>query len=364
MPNISYTVKPGDTLLAIARQFGSTVEAIVRANNITNPNLIYPGQTLVIPVESMEPPGGPPPGGSFYTVLPGDTLTGIAQKFKVTVESIVTLNNITNPNLIYPGQRLLLPEEAVEPGLTSYVVRPGDTLYLIARRFGTTISDLLRINEIPNPSVIEVGQIIMVPVPGTAQAIYKGNASKRKVALTFDATYGDNQTPALLDILGRNNIKATFFLSGIWLESFPQLARDIANQGHEIGNHSYSHPHLPQLSLAEVRDQITRTGMIIRNVTGRIPYLFRPPFGEYTQEILNTAANLGYLTIMWTIDSLDWQNPGVETIINRVTANVTPGAIILMHQAAPQTPVALPTIITQLRSQGYTFGTVTEVLDP
>ena len=107
-----------------------------------------------------------------------------------------------------------------------------------------------------------------------------------------------------------------------------------------------------------------RTDALIRNITRAVPYLFRPPYGEYNQAVLNTAARLGYVTIMWTIDSLDWKNPGVSQIIDRVVNNIEPGAIILMHQAASQTPDALPEIISRLRQQGYTFGTVTQVLDP
>ena len=184
------------------------------------------------------------------------------------------------------------------------------------------------------------------------------------VALTFDATYGDNQTTRLLQILRDNNIKATFFLSGIWPINYPGLARAISAAGHEIGNHSLTHPHMTQIPLTEVSNQIIRTDALISNITGVSPYLFRPPFGEYNQAILNTVATLGYVTIMWTVDSLDWKSPGVTQIIDRVVNNIVPGAIVLMHQAASQTPEALPTIISRLRQQSYSFGTVTQVLDP
>lgn len=365
MPNIIYTVKKGDTLLSIARTYGSTVDKIVQANNITNPNIIYPGTVLTIPVDVMEPPGGPPPGKLIYTVQPGDTLGNIASLFQVTVQSIIDLNNITNPNIIYPGTKLLLPENTINPfqqGLIEYTILPGDTLYTIAGRFGTTVSEILRVNNI-NPYNLRVGQIIRIPIPENAVAIYKG-LPKMQVALTFDATYGDNQTTTLLEILRRNNIKATFFFAGIWVENFPNLVRSIASEGHEIGNHTYTHPHLTQIPITDVRSQILRTDRLIENITDRSPYLFRPPFGEFNQQILNTAASLGYLTIMWTIDSLDWKSPGVQTIINRVVNNIEPGAIILFHQAAAQTPQALQVIINELRNKGYSFGTVTEVLNP
>ncbi len=367
MPEIMYTIKSGDTLAAIARLYGTTVQAIINANNIVNPNLIYPGTKIIIPVEEMEPPGGPPPGEIIYTVQPGDTLYSIARLYQVSVENIAELNNIQNPSLIYPGKKLLMPEGAVNPfgnGVIRYIVQRGDTLYSIARRFGTTVAELAARNNIVNPALIRVGQMLVIPLPQNASAIYRGNPSKNKVAFTFDATYGDNQTNTLLDILRRNNIKATFFLAGIWIENYPQLTRNIAAAGHEIANHTYTHPHLPQLSLSQVANQIVSTGNIIRNTVGKTPYLLRPPFGEYDQSVLNTAARLGYLTIMWTVDSLDWQSPGVDAIIDRVVNNIKPGAIILMHQAAAQTPQALQTIIDRLRNQGYSFGTVTEVLDP
>ncbi len=168
----------------------------------------------------------------------------------------------------------------------------------------------------------------------------------------------------MLEVLRNNDIKATFFLWGIWLINYPELARAIAAEGHEIANHSYTHPHMPLIPLPEIRNQIVRTDALINNVTGSGSYLFRPPYGEYNQAILNELAALGYVTIMWTIDTLDWKNPGSDAIINRVVENVEPGAIILMHQSAPDTLAALQTMITNLREQGYDFGTVTQVIDP
>jgi polysaccharide deacetylase family sporulation protein PdaB len=286
------------------------------------------------------------------------------------MQSILALNNIPDPSRIFPGLKIILPEGAqnpfqpVEPGIIRYAVLPNDTIYRIAQRSGTTVQSVLNANPGLDPLRLRPGQTIIIPVPENAVAIYRGNPTKRMVALTFDATYGDNQTTRLLQILRQNNIKATFFLSGIWPLNFPTLARAIRADGHEIGNHSYTHPHMTQIPLTEVQDQIVRGEAIIRNVTGVEPYLFRPPYGEYNQAVLNTVARLGYVTIMWTVDSLDWKNPGVNQIISRVVNNIEPGAIVLMHQAAFQTPDALPVIISRLRQQNYRFGTVTQVLDP
>jgi polysaccharide deacetylase family sporulation protein PdaB len=368
MTQIIYTVQPGDTLYSIARLYGSTIQAIVDANNILNPNLIYPGSVILIPVEEeyLETP----PGSLIYTVQPGDTLYIISLLLKVSIQRILELNDIPDPSLIYPGMKIILPLEAINPfqpivpGIIRYTVLPGDTIYKVAARFGTTTQSIINANPGLDPQRLIPGTVITITIPENAVAIYRGNPSRRMVALTFDATYGDNQTYELLEILRNNNIKATFFLSGIWLINYPDLARAIAAEGHEIGNHSLTHPHMPLITMQEVTNQIVRTEALIRNITGQDPYLFRPPYGEYTQAILNQLASLGYVTILWTIDSLDWQNPGAAAIVSRVVNNAEPGAIILLHQSAPDTLEGLQSMITQLRQQGYDFGTVTQVISP
>lgn len=354
---VYYIVQRGDTLYSIARRYGTTVNAIAAANNIADPNRIQEGTRLLIPVSSV-----------IYRVQPGDTLTSIAARFGVSVQDIVRANNIANPNLILVGQELVIPlaPSVPPPGqrYQTYIVQPGDNLYSIARRFGRTVEELARINNIADPALIFVGQTLLIPqVSPAPQAIYRGNPQKNLIAFTFDATYGDNQALRLLEILRFNNIKATFFLSGIWVRDFPGLVRAINGEGHEIGNHTWDHPHLNELTDAEIRSQITRAGDLIEQTTGRRPVYFRPPFGEFSDRVLEIAAELGYTTIMWTIDSLDWQNPGVDTIVNRVVNNARNGAIVLMHQAAYQTPEALPRIISLLQGT-FRFGTVSSVLDP
>ena len=367
MSLLIYTVQPGDNLYEIARMYGSTVDAIADINNIANPNLIYPGSTILIPVEEEDIES--PPGSIIYTVQPGDTLYIISLLFGVSIQSILELNDIANPSLIYPGMKIVLPKEAknpfepIEPGIIRYTILPNDTINRIARRFGTSSQSILNLNPGLDPLNLIAGNEIIITIPENAVAIYRGNPSKRMVALTFDATYGDNQTLRLLEILRNNNIKATFFLSGIWLYNYPDLVRAIASEGHEIGNHSYTHPHMSQITLSEVNDQVLRTEALIKNIAGTDPYLFRPPYGEYNQAFLNALASLGYISILWTIDSIDWKYPGSAQIVSRVVDNIVPGAIILMHQSVSQTADALPEIIARLKQQGYTFGTVTEVLD-
>jgi polysaccharide deacetylase family sporulation protein PdaB len=284
------------------------------------------------------------------------------------MQSIIELNNIDNPSIIYPGMKIVLlrdavnPFQPIEPGLIRYTILAGDTIYWIARRFGTSVDSILNANPGIDPNMLIPGEDIFITIPENAVAIYKG-FPKNMVALTFDATYGNNQTHTLLRILRDNDVKATFFLSGIWLINYPELVRDIAAEGHEIGNHSYTHPHMTLIPLEEVANQVIRTGALIRNISGLDPYLFRPPYGEYNQALLNTLASLGYVTVMWTIDSLDWQNPGVEQITSRIADSVEPGAIILLHQSSAQTAEALPEIIARIKEKGFSFSTITQVLD-
>lgn len=148
----TYTVRPGDTLWAIARRFGTTVEALVQANDIPDPNLIYPGQVLTIP--------GRGEMQATYTVRPGDTLWAIARRFGTTVQELVNLNGIADPNLIYPGQVLRLPDSS---SVLVYRVVQGDTLSGIALRFGTTVQALVRANHIADPNLIYVGQTLVIP---------------------------------------------------------------------------------------------------------------------------------------------------------------------------------------------------------
>lgn len=166
---IEYTVQRGNTLSGIARRFGTTVREIANINNIANPNLIFPGEKLIIPTNStINGSETRATGKIIYTVRAGNTLSGIAQRYGVTVKQIVELNNINNPNLIFPGEKLRItsissPNSSQKDVLNnSYVVKRGDTLSEIALRFGTTVNNLVRINNIPNPNLIYVGQIIKI----------------------------------------------------------------------------------------------------------------------------------------------------------------------------------------------------------
>ena len=158
--------------------------------------------------------------------------------------------------------------------------------------------------------------------------IYNVEKAEKVVALSFDAAWGADFTDDILEILARHEVKATFFLVGFWVERYPDVAKSISDAGHEIGNHSSTHPHMPTLSVEQITFEITRTHDLIEEATGQQPRLFRPPFGEYSNRIIETLDSLNYLTIQWSVDSLDWQqNMTRDDIYRRVTTRIHPGAI-------------------------------------
>ncbi|MCS7286833.1 MAG: LysM peptidoglycan-binding domain-containing protein [Anaerolineae bacterium] len=162
---INYTVKWGDTLESIAYRFGTTVEELVRINNLANPNLIYIGQVLKVPGTAQAVP--PPSAVSEYIVQPGDTIWSIAVRFNTTVEAIAIANRLINPNFIYVGQKLIIPSPGKAPAQVSrpriHIVRYGETLTSIAFRYGTTVEAIMRANNLPNPNFIYVGQRLIIP---------------------------------------------------------------------------------------------------------------------------------------------------------------------------------------------------------
>lgn len=194
--------------------------------------------------------------------------------------------------------------------------------------------------------------------------VYRVKTNQKVVALTFDISWGNRMPGPILDILKREGIKCTFFLSGPWVEKYSEIARRIVADGHEIASHGHRHINLSQLSKEEIKNEILEAHESIRAVTGKEPRLIRTPNGDYDAKVLKAAAELGYTVIQWDADSLDWKNPGVETIVERVLRLVRPGSIVLLHASdtCQQTDEALPAIIKGLREQKYRMVTVSELL--
>ncbi len=197
----------------------------------------------------------------------------------------------------------------------------------------------------------------VIGVAKTLRPIYSAKTDKKVVALTFDISWGKAMAPKVLDVLKQENVKATFFLSGPWAKNHQELVARIKADGHAIESHGQAHVDLNTLGRDGAARNIADAHAILEQLAGRAPRYIRPPNGAYNQESLRAAKDLNYETVIWSVDSLDWKNPGVDTIIRRTTLLAHPGAIILMHasDSCKQTDQALPTIIRNLRQRGYQF---------
>ncbi len=197
--------------------------------------------------------------------------------------------------------------------------------------------------------------------------VTKGNTTNKVVALTFDDGSDGTNINKILGILASNNVKATFFLTGSGASKHPTSIKNITNQGHAIGNHSYSHPDFSKMTAAQMKAELDKTETTIKNITGKTTKpLFRAPFGAVNSSVLSGVGAAGYThTIQWNIDTVDWKGVSSTSITDKVVNNIVPGSIVLMHTGAGAsgTPGALPGMISKLKAKGYTFVTVQQLLN-
>lgn len=192
--------------------------------------------------------------------------------------------------------------------------------------------------------------------------VYSVEREDDVVSISFDASWGGEQTLGILDVLDEYDVKATFFLVGIWVEKYPELVKEIAARGHEIGNHSATHPHMTKISEAKMREELETMSSQLEQLTGTRPTLFRPPYGDYNDRVVTLCRQEGYEVVQWSVDSLDWKNYGVEDVIRKATRNVQKGDIVLFHNDAKYTLAALPTILQAYRDKGLKVIPVGEML--
>lgn len=212
--------------------------------------------------------------------------------------------------------------------------------------------------------VLLSSSVLYVQANNKLKPIYQVDTKKKVIALTFDISWGNKSPLPVIDILKENNIKSTFFLSGPWVKQYPEIVERIKEDGHEIASHGYRHINLSTLSKNEIIEEIKKAHTNIKEVADVEANLIRTPNGDYNDQVILAAQEINYSVIQWSVDSLDWMNPGITTIIERVSKKVHPGAIILMHASdtCKQTHEALPTIIKNLQEEGYEFVTVSELL--
>jgi peptidoglycan/xylan/chitin deacetylase (PgdA/CDA1 family) len=183
------------------------------------------------------------------------------------------------------------------------------------------------------------------------------------IAMTFDDGPSATLTPKLLDLLAAHHIKATFFVIGENVAEHPEIVARAAREGHEIGNHSWSHPNFGKMSDQGVRSQLQRTDDAIKNATGQRPTLMRPPYGSITaREKRWIHDEFGYRTILWDVDPLDWKRPGPAVVRSRILKETQPGSIVLSHDIHPGTIEAMPSTFDALEAKGFKFVTVSELI--
>lgn len=194
--------------------------------------------------------------------------------------------------------------------------------------------------------------------------IYCVETEEKIIALSFDAAWGNEDTDEILDILERQDVKVTFFMTGGWVEAYPEDVKKIYEAGHELGNHSENHLNMSELSIGEIEEEIMMVHHRVKDITGYDMCVFRPPYGDYDNDVITGVENCNYYAIQWDVDSLDWKDYGADSIIKTVTCheNLGCGSIILCHNGAKYTADALEDMIIALKEQGYTFVKMSELI--
>lgn len=183
--------------------------------------------------------------------------------------------------------------------------------------------------------------------------IYYVNTDKKQVAISFDCAWGVDYTDKLLSVMKEHNVKSTFFMVEFWTKKHPDYVKKISDYGHEIGTHSATHPYMSKLDKSAIIKELTTSSQVIEQITGKKVTLFRAPYGDYNDRLINTAKQLNLYTIQWDVDSLDWKDLSAEQIKNRVLSRVKNGSIVLFHNQGLHTHEALESIIIGLKEKGY-----------
>lgn len=237
------------------------------------------------------------------------------------------------------------------------VVILGIVVLLLIAFGGGWLASTLRPADVP----------VMLQPPiarGLDMPMFYVRTEQPKVAFTFDISWGRATAGPVLDILKEKSVRATFFLTGFWAKKQPDIATRIVDDGHEIASHGDAHVNLSQYDGEAIAKNIMTAHRDLEEVTGRQARFFRPPNGDYDDLVVATARQLGYETVIWSLDTIDWKNPGPDFMIRRVLDNVHPGDIILMHasDSSKQIHLALPQMIDSLRARGFDIVTLGELM--
>ncbi|MFM7679746.1 MAG: polysaccharide deacetylase family protein [Roseiflexaceae bacterium] len=284
---------------------------------------------------------------------------------------------VATPTVVLPSPTVVPPTPSPFPtpqGYIAYRVKEGETLTQIAQAAGSTVAFIQAFNRFggdPAPQrPLIIPQIDAQQSTLASQAIIvQRGANRPAVALTFDAGASSKPTESMLDTLAARRIRVTFFLTGAWIRNNPELTRRIVADGHEIANHSTSHPDFTTIDDAQMQQELNDMAHALVEITGTLPApFFRPPFGAYNENVLRTVIKTGYLPIFWTLDSLDSvgdpKTPAflLDRLTNTLSVEKINGAILLVHCGSQATADALPDILDEFARRGIIVTTLSQVL--
>jgi len=303
--------------------------------------------------------------------LASNTIDVPASSVKSAAPSVASTSTAAATTLV--TSTFVAVSSSMSPAATTTLPAPTTTRAAATTTSVTvTTATTTTITSPPPPTAASTAATPTTPSSDPAAVIWLGNTSQREVALTFDAGSDAGHTATILDVLASNGIRATFALTGEWVEQNPALARRIASDGHDVMNHSYDHPSFTGVSSDDVAlttesrwDQLDRAENAIRSVTGQtsLPY-FRPPFGDQDASVAADTGARGYrYLVMWTVDSLGWTGLAPSEVVRRCVEHVEPGAILMFHVGSASTDAeALQDLIDQLSANGYRFATLPELI--
>ena len=228
--------------------------------------------------------------------------------------------------------------------------------------FSVVLAALVMVVSIPAYLVFRKTDQTQAAATARSLPIYSVATDEKKVAISFDCAWGVEYTDKLLDIMEKNDVRCTFFAVQFWVEKYPEYAAKIVQAGHELGTHSRTHSYMSKLSESEIRDELTTSCLAIERATGQKTNLFRAPYGDYNNLLVDTATEMGLYTIQWDVDSLDWKNLSATEIAMRVINGTKNGSIILCHNNGLHTAKALPLIFSTLKNRGYEFVPIGELI--
>lgn len=222
-------------------------------------------------------------------------------------------------------------------------------------------------------SILTVGVLIAIANMSTAQIlptssseralpIYNVKTEENKVALTMNCAWSADDIDRILETLEKNKVKITFFIVGEWAEKYPEAVKKIYEAGHEIGTHSNTHPHVEQLSTEKNLEEIKLGVEKLQKITGEQTRLYRTPYGEYNDTVINTARENGYYTIQWNIDTLDYKGLTGDEMWGRIKEKLQKGSIILTHNGTEHTADSLDMLLKNIKTNGYQVTTVSDLI--